>query len=236
MYYFNSRVRYSEVNSSKKLDLASIINYFQDCSTFQSEDMEVGLEYLANKKRVWILNSWQIIVDRFPYLGEDITTATWAYDFKSMYGYRNFIIKDSSNSLCARANSIWVYMDTETNKPVKVLKEDICAYGLEDKLTMDYAPRKIQLPTNFVIHDSFPVISANIDTNNHVNNGQYIKMAEEYLPADFSIQQLRAEYKMSAVFGDIIVPKIHISNNLCTVVLSNTQNNPFAIIEFSKNM
>ena len=46
MYTFNSRVRYSEVDRSLSLDTASIINYFQDCSTFQSEDLGVGVEWL----------------------------------------------------------------------------------------------------------------------------------------------------------------------------------------------
>lgn len=234
MYSFNSRVRYSEVDINKQLDLVSIINYFQDCSTFQSEDLGLGIEHLEKKKRAWLMNSWQIIIDRFPTLGENITTSTWAYDFKSMYGFRNFTIKDSSDKLCARANSIWVYMDTNTHRPAKVSPEDIYGYGHEEPLDMEYSSRKITLPSDFTVRDSFSVIACNIDTNNHVNNSQYIKMATEYLPKDFFIQQLRAEYKMSAVFGDIIVPKISLTDNLCTVALTNPDDKPYAVIEFSK--
>ena len=39
MYQFQSRIRYSEVDSEGRLTMASLINYFQDCSTFQSEDL-----------------------------------------------------------------------------------------------------------------------------------------------------------------------------------------------------
>ena len=42
MYTFDSRIRYSETDSEGKLTMASIINYFQDCSTFQSEDLGLG--------------------------------------------------------------------------------------------------------------------------------------------------------------------------------------------------
>ena len=38
MYEFNSRVRYSEIDHHGTLTLPALINYFQDCSTFQSED------------------------------------------------------------------------------------------------------------------------------------------------------------------------------------------------------
>ncbi len=234
MYSFKSRVRYSEVDKDKQMDMYSIINYFQDCSIFQSEDIGMGLAYLEKNKRVWLMNAWQIIVNRFPVMGEEITVSTWAYDFNSMYGYRNFIIEDSAGRPAATANSIWVYMDTASYRPVKVTEKDIRGYNPEGKYTMDYAPRKITIPENMTVLEGFPVIRSNIDTNNHVNNGQYIKMAEEFLPAGFRIKQMRAEYRMSAVLGDIIVPMVCREDTTYTVVLANTEGKPFTIIEFKQ--
>lgn len=230
MYSFNSRVRYSEVDKDKQMDLYSIINYFQDCSTFHSEDIGRGLEYLEANHRVWLMNAWQIVVNRFPVLGEEITISTWPYDFTSMYGYRNFTIRDADNKIAAYANSIWVYMDTERLCPVKVTDDE--GYVREAKFDMEYAPRKITLPDSLEALDGFPVIRSNIDTNNHVNNGQYIKMAEEFLPAGYRIRQMRAEYRKSALLGDIIIPKIHNDGNTYTVVLSAVDKKPYAIIEF----
>lgn len=232
MYSFKSRVRFSEVNKDKKMDMFSIINYFQDCSIFQSEDIGMGLAYLEKNKRVWLMNAWQIVVDHFPSMGEEITVSTWAYDFKSMYGYRNFLIQDALGNVAAAANSIWVYMDTENNRPVKVTMEDIRGYNPEEKFDMEYAPRKITIPENLQILEGFPVIRSNIDTNNHVNNGQYIKMAEEFLPNDFIIRQMRAEYRMSAVLGDIIIPMVCREGDTYTVVLANTDKKPYSVIEF----
>lgn len=61
MYSFDSRVRYSEVDEDRKLSLTGVINYMQDCSTFQSEDLNMGIDYLTEKHRAWLLSSWQII-------------------------------------------------------------------------------------------------------------------------------------------------------------------------------
>ena len=47
MYSFSNRVRYSEVNSEKELTLPSLLDYLQDCCTFESEDFGVGVDYLA---------------------------------------------------------------------------------------------------------------------------------------------------------------------------------------------
>ena len=55
----DGRVRFSEIDHTRKITVPSIINYFQDCSTFQSEDIGVGLDVLSKKKKAWILTYWQ---------------------------------------------------------------------------------------------------------------------------------------------------------------------------------
>ena len=232
MYSFTSRIRYSEVDINRQLDLAGIINYFQDCTTFQSEDLHVGINYMDEVHRAWMLSSWQIIVNRNPIFGETITTTTWAYDFDSMFGYRNFTITDESNVICAYANSIWILVDLNTGHPIKLNEELTSAFPLMDRIGMDYAPRKIQLPLDFQEGQPITVVNSFLDTNNHVNNGQYIKIAEEFLPEDFIIHEMRADYRASALLGDTIIPKYTISDKECFVTLCNPNGKPYAIIQF----
>lgn len=232
MYSFNSRVRYSEINHQKKtLDASSIINYFQDCSTFQSEDMERGLSYLQSNHRVWLLNSWQLQINHPAKLGDYITIGTWAYDFKGFYGYRNFIMKDLKGEVLSIANSIWVYMNTETGRPTRI-PMDHSGYEMEPPYPMPYTKRKIEIGQQFAEYPSFAVQKSNIDTYNHVNNGQYIKMAEDFLPESYQVCGMRVEYKMQAVLRDIIIPKVSLYKDYIIIVLSNTSNKPFAIVEF----
>ena len=51
-YMIDGRVRFSEIDHTRKITVPSIINYFQDCSTFQSEDIGVGLDVLSKRKSV----------------------------------------------------------------------------------------------------------------------------------------------------------------------------------------
>lgn len=46
-----------------------------------------------------------------------------------------------------------------------------------------------------ILVDTFPVRKYHIDTNNHVNNCQYVQMAMEVLREDMRIRQVRVEYK-----------------------------------------
>lgn len=234
IYQFDSRVRYSEVDERKNLTLNGIINYFQDCSTFQSEEIGLGIQHLAERHRAWILSSWQIVIDKLPKFGERIGVQTWAYGFKAFYGDRNFAILDEGGNRIVRANSLWVYMDTESGKPTKLEREQLEGYPMGARLDMDYAPRKILLPEHMAEMEGFSVLRHQLDTNHHVNNGQYVQMAREFLPEGFQVYQMRAEYKKAAVLHDAIIPRVYAADGCCTVALCGGDGKPYAVIEFQE--
>ena len=71
-----------------------------------------------------------------------------------------------------------------------------------------------------------------IDTNEHVNNCQYVQMALESLPKDKEVHQMRVEYKKSAVYGDMIYPRIAAEDDRTVVELCDENAKPYAVIEF----
>ena len=168
-YSFNSRVRYSEVDSDARLTLDGIINYMQDCTNFQSEDLGVGLDFHKERQIAWILNSWQIVIDEYPRMGENIIIGTQSSGYEKMFGHRNFLITKEDGSRVAIANSLWVLMDLKKNRPMIVTPEIGDVYGTHEPLEMDYAPRKIKVPEGGVKGREFVVQESQLDTNHHVN-------------------------------------------------------------------
>ena len=211
-YSFSGRVRYSEIGENGLLTLPGVLNYFQDCSTFQSEEVGLGMEVLKEWKRFWVLSAWQVIVDRYPYLGEEITTSTWAYGFRSFLGMRNFCMETKGGERLAYANTYWTYINAENGLPVKLTERDTAAYGLEPKLDMDYAPRKIKLPGEYEQQEAFAV--------------------QKHHLADFRIHQMRAEYKQQARLHDVICPARAVEDTKTTILLNDQKSEPYAIVEF----
>lgn len=234
MYQFQSRIRFSEVDSHLYTTLPSILAYFQDCSIFHSESIGCGVEYCKQQGFAWILSSWQIIVERYPKLGEEITTSTWAYGYKGFFGYRNFTMSDAEGNIIAYANTNWIFTDINTGHPTRITQEMIDAYSCEPPLEMEKAPRKITLPKEGYYGDAISVRKSDIDSNEHVNNERYVIMAQEFLPDGFRTRQLRAEYKNAAVYGDTIYPVITSEENKVTVVLNDRDGSPYAIVEFEE--
>lgn len=231
-YEFEGKVRYSEIDHRATMTLPALINYFQDCSTFQSEQLGYGMDVLKKEKKAWVLAYWQVIVKRYPKLCERITVGTFASGFKGMFGNRNFYMKDESGEQIACANSIWVYMDVEKGKPVRVDKEQAEAYGIDEPLEMPYEDRKIEEAESYEEKATFPVRKYHIDTNEHVNNCQYVQMALEVLPRDILVSQVRVDYKKSAVLGDKIFPETAQKKDRVIVRLCDEDRKPYAVIEF----
>ncbi len=234
MFTFDSRVRYSEIDENGTLALGSVINYMQDCSTFQSEELGLGVAYLREHGQMWLLNSWQIEIERLPVLAEQITIGTWAHGFKGIYGYRNFAIFDREENYLVKANSIWVFYDWNKKRPIKITEEMEHSYGREPKLEMGYAERKIIMPEGGTSGEPFPVRSYQIDTNGHVNNAQYIQMAQECMPQIDPIRTLRAEYRKSAVYGDSIYPVVVSMEGSAVVSLNDKEGKPYAIVAMAR--
>ena len=231
-YDFHSHVRYSECGEDGRLSLGAVVDYFQDTATFQGEHLGIGVSYLKKQHIAWILTSWQIITDHFPKLAEPVTVRTWAYDFRSFYGLRNLLLLDGSGQPAAWANSVWVLMDMERMRPVKVPQKLLDLYGTDPALDMEYSPRKVAEPETGEEMDPFPVTRTHLDTNHHVNNGRYVHYAAEYLPADVTVKGIRVEYVKAAMPQDQIYPEVSVDAGETIVNLAQENGKPFAVVQF----
>ena len=140
-------------------------------------------------------------------------------------------MKDEAGNVTACANSIWVFMDLEKGRPCRPAEGDIAPYGVHEPLDMPYEGRKITVPEELEDREPFPVRKYHIDTNEHVNNCQYVQMALEMLPADPDVRQVRVDYKRSAVLGDMIFPRTAKTQEGYIVELCDEKSAPYAVVE-----
>jgi acyl-ACP thioesterase len=211
MYTFNSRIRYSETDRDAYLMLESLIDYFQDCSTFHTQDGPADMKYLKDNNLAWVLASWQIEVLRYPKLCEEVTIGTIPYQIKGFMGLRNFFMDTAEGERLAVANSEWTLIDTERGIPRRITPEIQDAYTVEERLPMNYCNRKIAIPENAEVipSEEIQVRRHHLDTNNHVNNGQYVRMAIDALPdSGIKVSSMRAEYKKQSRLGDVLYPEV----------------------------
>ena len=232
VYTFPARIRYSEVDHNAQLTLPALVNYFQDCSTFQSEDLGVGMQWLKDQQKAWVLSHWRVIVDRYPMLNETVTVGTFAIRFKGLMAYRNFFMADESGTIVAKADTTWIFMDLAKARPVKATAEHVDPYGTHEPLPMPPDPsRKIKLPADMEEREPFAVRRSMIDTNEHVNNCQYLQMAMEMLPREAAVRTARIDFRRAAVMGDVIHPFMAQEEGRTVVELRDAEGAPFVAVE-----
>ena len=238
MFEMKRTVTYSQVSSLLTMDMAGIVLYLQDCVLAHSESIGKGIEQVNRDKRAWFLSSWQIEVDRFPAYKEEVTVRTWPHEFKGMYGYRNFDVIDRNGNEIVKANSIWIFMDIDSKMPIKPTEEDMKGYALEPAIDMVYASRKIKILSqehriiggSNKIDTPIRVKRSFIDSNNHVNNGRYVLEALDLLDED-DIKKIRVDYRKAALYGDVMYPVCYVNGNTKQVVLNDTDEKPYVIVE-----
>ena len=103
---------------------------------------------------------------------------------------------------------------------------------MEPKLDMEYGSRKIRMSGEGTSREPFPVVRHHLDTNHHVNNCQYISMAQEYLPEAFRTSRLRVEYRKQARLHDRIFPVVYQEGGKVTVSLGDGEGQAYAVVEF----
>ena len=167
--------------------------------------------------------------------GETVVISTAPHGFRGTFGYRNFFMRDEQGELLAVADSTWMLMDFNAMKPVRPADEILDAYELEERYPMEYSRAKIVLGDDKRKQENFRVGMHHLDTNHHVNNGQYVAMAQQYLPDDFMINRLRVEYRKQAMLGDEIIPWVSKEDGAYKVAINNSEDSAFAVLLFETN-
>jgi len=244
MYSYKTKIGYSQCGTNGRALITALVNLMQDCSTFQSDALGIGIKELSQANRAWLLSSWQIVIEDLPKEGEKIEVSTLAYAFKGCYGNRNFAIKDKTGKLISYANSIWFYYDTKERKPVRYTPLGNVEYPLDPPLDMALAPRKIAYPAEengkLYEEDSIKILRSSLDTNNHVNNCEYIKFALDHFPEELEeclsfVKQIRVEYKNAAHLGDILFPEYLFVENEGKIFVRflDEEGNIYAVLELA---
>lgn len=203
MYQYSDRVSYSEVDANLNLTYYNLVNYMQDCSCFHSDDVGVGVHYLAPINRGWFVTTYEIHINRLPKYMERIKISTWPYQVRGMMARRIYTIhSEDDGELLVYADSLWVLMDLVNLRPARLDETIIAAYPIDDQMPkFEFERSKLQYKDEGKLVGKFTVNENQIDTNSHMNNSFYIDVTRRYLPKeDFS--SITVNYKKAALLFD----------------------------------
>ncbi|MCB2294615.1 acyl-ACP thioesterase [Clostridium algoriphilum] len=201
-------IHYYEVDINKRVLMTSIMNYLGDMAMYQSEILGVGIEQLSANKMAWVLYKWDIKMESYPLLNETVKVKTFACSFRGFYAYRKYEIMDVKGNNIGYADSVWILINTDRKRPMRITKDIYAAYGIDDSNNISIDIDDILSITKVDIEKSFEVRYGDIDTNMHVNNVKYATWALETVPKDivlnYKLKNIKITYEKETTYGETI--------------------------------
>ena len=214
-------IRYSDLDSYKRLKPFSLLNYFQDIASDSAEELGFGYSAIYPKNLIWVLIKYRIEFSEYPTDINDLILKTEPRGRNKIFAYRNFELLNGLKTL-AKASSVWSLVDIHTMKPA-LIEEVVDNPNLSkfEKSDNDLNFNKIPALTQCDFSKEFEVRFNDIDVNMHANNGNYIVWALEPLSNNFhSAHKLKAidmMFKKEIKYGEKMVSKVQLLEDNTTL-------------------
>ena len=237
MYSFSGRVRYSECDETGHLTLVSAMDYLQDCSTFQSQELGMDVDGLTARGLAWVLASWSVEIYRLPVFGEQVTASTWCYEMTRAHARRSFGLSDTSGSPLVRADSQWFVFDVATGRATRVPEDQRAFLADEERLEVAALPRRIRPDGPAQRAPERLATRRDLDTNRHVNNARYVGFALDALESlghEVAGGSLQVQYRAMARLGDTVTPLVYPCERGWDVDLTDGDGTTYAIVRLQQ--
>ena len=204
----NYTVGNRDIGNDHKATNKAMLKYLENIACSHSDKVGYGINTIEKTKLVWILLDWKFKVIERPMYGQTIKVKTWSRKMEKCCAYRDFEIYDESGNILAIATTKWVLLDYETRKIKRISESLVVEYNQEtEKHVFDEELEKMHETKNEEKSIQLKTRRTDIDTNNHVNNLNYLDFALEVLPEEVYSQDLknvRITYKHQTEPGETV--------------------------------
>jgi len=213
-------VDFKEVDRFLYLKLDAFLKMLNTTSMYHTVSLGLAPDYMEKRGMVWVLYSWNIKLFKGDYYARKLHFTTFALFHKDIYSHRYFLVKDEEGTIVGYAVSVWIVIDFEKRKMVKVPEDVQNVYysQFDSALTpeqtsivegLSTAPMKKRRAPEYTHEKELELRFHDIDSNGHVNNTVYVEWAMESLTTDRDecylvdhvVQELSIVYKKEKMPG-----------------------------------
>ena len=153
---------------------SAILEVMQELAGIHGTLIGVGRNALLQQGVVWVLTRVEVVMDRYPKIGDTVSIETFPMPVRRWFFPRYFIFRNEQGEEIGRAGSLWVLLDVNTRK---MAKPDICAALMPDNsdlLAPLGLPATVTEVSGTLETDTHIPVYTDLDINGHVNNTKYM--------------------------------------------------------------
>ena len=183
-------IDFKETDRFLYMKMDAFVQMLNTTSMYHTVNLGMEPGYMEKKGLVWVLYQWRVHLEDGNYYAKKLTFNTFAIFKKDIYSHRYFLVLDEEEKIVGYAVSVWIVIDMNKRKMVKIPKDVQELYtdqehpepSVEQQKIIDYMDTSAQRKRNGIHFDrerTFNLRFSDIDSNGHVNNTIYIAWAME---------------------------------------------------------
>ena len=183
-------IDFKETDRFLYMKMDAFVQTLNTTSMYHTVSLGMDPDFMEKRGLVWVLYQWRVHLEEGRYYAKKLTFKTFALFKKDIYSHRYFLVLDEEGKIVGYAVSVWIVIDMNKRKMVKIPKDVQELYtdqehpepSEEQQKIINYMDTSAQRKRNGIHFDrekTFNLRFSDIDSNGHVNNTIYISWAME---------------------------------------------------------
>ncbi len=197
-------IRTAEINHLRKIHPHALIQLMQEASMQHTIGMQVSIWDLESMNGSWVLIKMEVNFYHYPSLNENIKVHTFPSGKEGYFTFRDYMVYDTADRICATASSQWTMMNTESRKLMRIPDSfGTLIFHTDEPLPKpDFRLLPVHNSAHFIEITSGYL---HLDWNGHVNNVLMIRMIMESLGNEIfyrkKLKSLKIQFKSEVVIS-----------------------------------
>jgi len=178
-------ITYFMCDRTNRLTLSMLVNILMDVSEKHSAYLGTGEEVVKGMGYNWIILHYEFQIEKIPKVNERVEIETIATEYNKLFTYRDFIVRGKDNNEIITVKTTFALMDLEKRKMARLPEEIIAPYQatFSKRIRRNTKPQPVD--NERASQKVYSVRYFDIDSNNHVNNSQYINWLLDSMDGTF---------------------------------------------------
>jgi len=205
------RVRSYETDPLGRLQVPILCRLLQEAATAHAAELGVAVDALIESGVAWVLSRLDLRVELWPQADQEIVIETWPAAMNRLLTERRFRILDAPGRQIGSASTLWLVLDLERRRPVRLPVEVVNQLQKLDLVPDPARPTELTPPENPDTELAFTVRRADVDLAGHANNTSFVEWVVEAVPDEVwrgcDLQQLEIQFVAECRRGQTVVSR-----------------------------
>lgn len=178
-------IRIQDVGTNNEVTIKTFLEALSNTANVHGNAVGQGINDQWKSHISWVVTNWKLEIYQRPKICETILVKTWGQEYSRIRAHRDFDVFNQKGEIIAKATSIWIAVDTQTSKPIRLTDDIMNVYGREPQHknfpSFEFA-KEVDTDIPIASEIRFKINKSMIDCNNHVHNPSYMDLVNEVLP------------------------------------------------------